>query len=117
MPASAPGGVSQHLLQRRWFADHRKDAPQLHKLLTNMIEDAGDMATRSAKKYMRIRPFAFYGVSTCNTTEQDKLAKNGSYPSGHASHRLGLPPGAGRRSTRSSKQKFEARLWALGEPE
>ncbi|KAA5781111.1 phosphatase PAP2 family protein, partial [Pseudomonas aeruginosa] len=43
-------------------------------------------ATRSAKeKYMRIRPFAFYGVSTCNTTEQDKLAKNGSYPSGHTS--------------------------------
>ncbi len=34
---------------------------------------------------MRIRPFAFYGVSTCNTTEQDKLAKNGSYPSGHTS--------------------------------
>ena len=56
------------------------------KLLTNMIEDAGDLATRSAKeKYMRIRPFAFYGVSTCNTTEQDKLAKNGSYPSGHTS--------------------------------
>jgi len=63
-----------------------KDAPALHKLLTNMIEDAGDLATRGAKeKYMRIRPFAFYGVSTCNTTEQDKLSKNGSYPSGHTS--------------------------------
>lgn len=63
-----------------------KDTPELHKLLTNMIEDAGDLATRSAKeKYMRIRPFAFYGVPTCNTTEQDKLSKNGSYPSGHTS--------------------------------
>ncbi|MBJ3814523.1 phosphatase PAP2 family protein [Shimwellia pseudoproteus] len=63
-----------------------KDAPALHKLLTNMIEDAGDLATRSAKDhYMRIRPFAFYGVPTCNTTEQDKLSKNGSYPSGHTS--------------------------------
>ena len=63
-----------------------KDAPALHKLLTNMIEDAGDLATRSAKEhYMRIRPFAFYGVPTCNTTEQDKLSKNGSYPSGHTS--------------------------------
>lgn len=60
------------------------DSPALHKLLTNMIEDAGDLATRSAKqKYMRIRPFAFYGVPTCNTKEQDELAKNGSYPSGH----------------------------------
>ncbi len=63
-----------------------KEAPQLHKLLTNMIEDAGDLATRGAKqKYMRIRPFAFYGVATCNTKEQDTLAKNGSYPSGHTS--------------------------------
>ncbi|ALR76462.1 acid phosphatase PhoC [[Enterobacter] lignolyticus] len=63
-----------------------KDAPELHKLLTNMIEDAGDLATRSAKQhYMRIRPFAFYGVPTCNTKEQDSLAKNGSYPSGHTS--------------------------------
>ncbi|MDN2484845.1 phosphatase PAP2 family protein [Kosakonia sacchari] len=63
-----------------------KDSPQLHKLLTNMIEDAGDLATRGAKqKYMRIRPFAFYGVPTCNTKEQDSLAKNGSYPSGHTS--------------------------------
>lgn len=62
------------------------DSPALHKLLSNMIEDAGDLATRSAKqKYMRIRPFAFYGVATCNTKEQDELAKNGSYPSGHTS--------------------------------
>ena len=54
--------------------------------LTNMIEDAGDLATRGAKeKYMRIRPFAFYGVATCNTKEQDTLSKNGSYPSGHTS--------------------------------
>ncbi|EHZ4607724.1 phosphatase PAP2 family protein [Shigella flexneri] len=63
-----------------------KDSPELHKLLTNMIEDAGDLATRSAKEYyMRIRPFAFYGVSTCNTKEQDTLSRNGSYPSGHTS--------------------------------
>lgn len=63
-----------------------KDSPQLHKLLTNMIEDAGDLATRGAKqKYMRIRPFAFYGVPTCNTKDQDELSKNGSYPSGHTS--------------------------------
>lgn len=64
----------------------QKDSPELYKLLTTMIEDAGDLATRGAKeKYMRIRPFAFYGVSTCNTKEQSKLASNGSYPSGHTS--------------------------------
>lgn len=63
-----------------------KNSPALYKLLTNMLEDAGDIATRAAKqKYMRIRPFAFYGVATCNTKEQDELANNGSYPSGHTS--------------------------------
>ncbi len=51
-----------------------------------MIEDAGDLATRSAKEhYMRIRPFAFYGTETCNTKDQKKLSTNGSYPSGHTS--------------------------------
>ena len=63
-----------------------KNSPELHKLLNNMLEDAGDLATRAAKqKYMRIRPFAFYGVATCNTKEQAELANNGSYPSGHTS--------------------------------
>jgi len=47
-------------------------------------EDAGDLATRAAKEYyMRVRPFAFYGTSTCNTKDQKKLSTNGSYPSGH----------------------------------
>lgn len=63
-----------------------KDSPELHKLLLNMLEDAGDLATRSSKQYyMRVRPFAFYGVNTCNTKEQGKLSTNGSYPSGHTS--------------------------------
>lgn len=80
------GGVANAFSSAFGSPITEKDAPQLHKLLTNMIEDAGDLATRGAKeKYMRIRPFAFYGVSTCNTTEQDKLSKNGSYPSGHTS--------------------------------
>lgn len=61
-----------------------KDSPQLFRLLTKMREDAGDLATRGAKqKYMRIRPFAWYGVPTCNTKDQNELSKNGSYPSGH----------------------------------
>ncbi|MBS1203876.1 MAG: acid phosphatase [Proteobacteria bacterium] len=80
------GGVANAFSTAFGSAITEKDSPQLHKLLTNMIEDAGDLATRSAKqKYMRIRPFAFYGVPTCNTKEQDELSKNGSYPSGHTS--------------------------------
>lgn len=80
----ASGGVANAFSAAFGSPITAKDAPELHKLLTNMIEDAGDLATRSAKqKYMRIRPFAFYGVPTCNTKDQDELSKNGSYPSGH----------------------------------
>lgn len=80
----ASGGVANAFSGAFGSPITAKEAPELHKLLTNMIEDAGDLATRSAKqKYMRIRPFAFYGVPTCNTKEQDELSKNGSYPSGH----------------------------------
>lgn len=58
--------------------------PEIYRLVTKMREDAGDLATRSAKEhYMRIRPFAFYQEDTCRPDEQSTLSKNGSYPSGH----------------------------------
>jgi len=80
----AAGGVATAFSAAFGSPITAKDAPELYKLLTNMIEDAGDLATRSAKQhYMRIRPFAFYGTETCNTKDQKKLSTNGSYPSGH----------------------------------
>lgn len=82
----AAGGVANAFSTAFGYPITTKDAPEIHKLLTNMLEDAGDLATRSAKiAYMRIRPFAFYGVETCNTKEQKSLSTNGSYPSGHTS--------------------------------
>lgn len=58
--------------------------PAIHKLVTNMREDAGDLATRHAKDYyMRIRPFSFFNEPTCNPEQQQELSTNGSYPSGH----------------------------------
>ena len=56
-----------------------KDNPELHKLLLNMLEDAGDLATRSSKEhYMRVRPFAFYGVNTCNPKSRIISTQNNS---------------------------------------
>ncbi|HCD1106177.1 TPA: phosphatase PAP2 family protein [Morganella morganii] len=82
----AAGGVTTAFSGAFGYPITEKDSPELYKLLTNMIEDAGDLATRSAKEhYMRIRPFAFYGTETCNTKDQKKLSTNGSYPSGHTS--------------------------------
>jgi len=58
--------------------------PATYELISTMKEDAGDFATKLAKeKYNRIRPFAFFHESTCRPDEESKLAKNGSYPSGH----------------------------------
>ncbi|WP_439233971.1 acid phosphatase PhoC [Klebsiella quasipneumoniae] len=80
------GGVATAFSEAFGYPISAKDSPEIYKLLTNMLEDAGDLATRAAKqKYMRTRPFAFYGVSTCNQRDQKKLSTNGSYPSGHTS--------------------------------
>lgn len=62
----------------------KEKTPQIHKLITNMREDAGDLATRHAKDhYMRVRPFSFFNEMTCNPEQQKELSTNGSYPSGH----------------------------------
>lgn len=62
----------------------KSKTPELYRLVMKMREDAGDLATRSAKiRYMRIRPFAFYQEPTCRTDQQQELSTNGAYPSGH----------------------------------
>ena len=62
----------------------KETTPEIYKLILNMREDAGDLATRGAKDhYMRVRPFAFYKEMTCNPEQQQELSTNGSYPSGH----------------------------------
>lgn len=62
----------------------KEETPEIHKLVLNMREDAGDLATRHAKEYyMRVRPFSFFNQMTCNPEQQKELSTNGSYPSGH----------------------------------
>lgn len=64
----------------------KKDNPELYKLIYNMQEDAGDLATREAKQhYMRTRPFVFWNEPTATPNDEEGLRKNGSYPSGHTS--------------------------------
>lgn len=63
-----------------------ESTPCIYKLMYKMCEDAGDLATRSAKKhYNRVRPFKFFKTSTCNSRQEGELSTNGSYPSGHTS--------------------------------
>ncbi|OCG20001.1 MULTISPECIES: acid phosphatase [unclassified Gilliamella] len=60
------------------------NTPEIYKLITTMKEDAGDLATRSAKNYYkRMRPYAFFHEPTCRPEDEKTLSTNGSYPSGH----------------------------------
>ncbi|MBO6258557.1 MAG: phosphatase PAP2 family protein [Succinivibrio sp.] len=77
-------GVAEAFSEAFGTTISKENTPQVYKLVSKMVEDAGDLATRSAKEhYMRVRPFAFFHTDTCNTTDQKKLSTNGSYPSGH----------------------------------
>lgn len=58
--------------------------PHLNMLLRRTLVDAG-LATYTAKDhYKRKRPFAELKEATCTPAEEAALAKDGSYPSGHA---------------------------------
>ncbi|MEL5395846.1 phosphatase PAP2 family protein [Serratia nevei] len=60
--------------------------PQLWSLLQGVLQDSHDFAMRSAKNhYQRLRPFVLYHDNTCTPKKDTKMAKTGSYPSGHAS--------------------------------
>lgn len=64
----------------------KENAPEIYKLINNMKEDAGDLATRDAKvKYMRPRPFMMYNEPSLTPNDEPGLRNNGSYPSGHTS--------------------------------
>lgn len=79
-------GVPMAFSEAFGVAISKETTPEIHKLVINMREDAGDLATRHAKnRYMRVRPFAFFNEMTCNPEQQKELSTNGSYPSGHTS--------------------------------
>jgi acid phosphatase (class A) len=59
--------------------------PHLAMLLRRTLADAG-LATYAAKqRYQRARPFVQLKEPLCTPTDEALLAKDGSYPSGHAS--------------------------------
>lgn len=58
--------------------------PHLNMLLRRTLVDAGLATYRAKDAYNRKRPFTELGETTCAPHEEAKLAKDGSYPSGHA---------------------------------
>jgi acid phosphatase (class A) len=62
----------------------QEQTPHLNMLLRRTLLDAG-LSTYAAKdSYNRKRPFVVRGEASCTPVEEPTLAKDGSYPSGHA---------------------------------
>lgn len=62
---------------------NQQDTPYLYQLLRRTLPDAG-LATYSAKDhYQRTRPFVTNGQPICAAGQEETLAEDGSYPSGH----------------------------------
>ena len=77
-------GISNAYSESFGYSINEENTPHLYKLLNNMLQDAGDLATREAKQhYMRVRPYSFFNEHSCLPESEDRLSTNGSYPSGH----------------------------------
>lgn len=62
---------------------NEQDTPYLYQILRRTVPDAG-LATYSAKDhYQRTRPFVMNKQPICATGAEERLANDGSYPSGH----------------------------------
>lgn len=58
--------------------------PHLNMLMRRTLTDAGLATYRAKDSHNRRRPFAELGETMCVPHEEPRLAKDGSYPSGHA---------------------------------
>lgn len=106
------GGVANAFSSAFGSPITEQDAPQLHKLLTNMIEDAGDLvpAARNICAFARLRSTAFQPVTLPSRTSCRKTDL--TLPVIPLS--VGQPHWYWRRSIRSGKTKFSnaAMSWA-----
>jgi acid phosphatase (class A) len=57
--------------------------PRLYKLLRRTLSDLGGATYAAKMHYNRARPFVWNNEPICTPKDRDRLAKNGSYPSGH----------------------------------
>ena len=60
-----------------------KDMPHLYTLLIRTLADAGQTTKKAKDYYSRARPFMVNKEPSCTPADENALAKNGSYPSGH----------------------------------
>jgi acid phosphatase (class A) len=59
------------------------DTPRLYRLLRRTLTDLGGSTYAAKTHYNRARPFMWNKQPLCTPQDQEWLAKDGSYPSGH----------------------------------
>lgn len=59
--------------------------PNLYTLLRRTLTDSGYATSAAKNHYKRKRPFVVNNETSCTPAEEQRLANNGSYPSGHTS--------------------------------
>jgi len=60
------------------------DTPALLRLMQRSLADAAAAVAPVKDKYQRPRPFMLNGQPTCTPEFEERLRRNGAYPSGHA---------------------------------
>lgn len=66
------------------FAVDGATMPHLQTLMRRVLSDTALATFKAKDHYKRIRPFIYNKQASCTPKEDASLAKNGSYPSGHA---------------------------------
>ncbi len=61
----------------------QEDTPHLYMLLRRSAADAGLSTYQAKTHYQRNRPFMENNAPVCTPEDEEKLRKDGSYPSGH----------------------------------
>lgn len=66
--------------------------PITYNLMYRMVGDLSDEAVDKAKAhYMRVRPFMHFKARSCQSaSDEERMRKNGSYPSGHTAFGWGM---------------------------
>ncbi len=62
-----------------------KDTPHLYMLMRRTLTDSGRATYKAKQHYHRTRPFAVNRQPICVAGEEERLLKDGAYPSGHSS--------------------------------
>jgi acid phosphatase (class A) len=61
-----------------------QNTPRIYRILQRTLLDSAATTSGAKNRYMRTRPFAAREESSCAPQDEERLRKNGSYPSGHA---------------------------------